>query len=81
MATKEIPKQFVHTCDGCKKAEINGSSSRPTYWTVLKIEADAYDYQGCAVASANQSHLLCQDCTSAVHKAINDTIVETRKSA
>ena len=76
MATREIPKQFLHTCDGCKKAETSTSSSRPNYWTELKIAADAYDYQGCAVASANQSHLLCQDCTSEVHKAINNAIAK-----
>ena len=78
MATREIPKQFIHTCDGCAKTETSTSSSRPAYWTGLKIEADAYDYQGCAVASANQSYLLCQECISTVHKAINDAITEMR---
>lgn len=78
MAVREIAAQFEHTCDGCGKVENQSSRSRPKYWTGLKIEADAYDFQGCAVANAGVDRVLCGDCTRIVHKAVNESIVAAR---
>jgi len=74
MATRKIPEAFEHICDGCKKTETSASSSRPKFWSTLTISRDAYDYQGCAVADASVSRLLCENCTSAVTKAVNASL-------
>lgn len=78
MGVREIPKQYEHTCDGCRVVKVTNFSSRPTYWTGLNIIADAYDYQGAAVADASVKRLLCYDCTVSVHKAVNNAIEERR---
>ena len=76
MAVRNIPARRVFVCDGCS-AEVE-SNSRPPHWTGLVIEANAYDYQGCAVADAGFSRILCADCTKVVHSAINAAMQERR---
>lgn len=76
MAVREIAARRIFVCDGCSVERE--SASRPAYWTGLKIEADAYDYQGCAVADASSSRVLCSDCTKAVHGAMNAAIAKAR---
>jgi hypothetical protein len=81
MGVREIPKQYEHTCDGCRAVKITDSSSRPAYWTGLHIIADAYDYQGAAVADGSTKRLLCDECTSVIHKAVNEAFVTRRALA
>lgn len=80
MGVREISASYEFVCDGCGLVEKRPSNSRPAYWTGLHIEAHAYDYQGCAVADASVKRLLCQDCTSEAHKAINNVIAARREA-
>jgi hypothetical protein len=79
MAIREVPRSYVYTCDGCgeehTQENANGhySNSRPSYWSKLKIEKDAYDYQGAPVADGSVELLLCNKCTSAIIESINTT--------
>lgn len=73
MTIKEIPQSFLYTCDGCGKEENLKTRSRPKYWVEIKILADAYDYQGAAVADASSHRLLCATCYESFGKAINET--------
>jgi hypothetical protein len=78
MAVREIPAAYEIVCDGCGVVHAAKDRSRPNYWTGLNIIADAYDFQGAPVANAGVERLLCQDCTSVVHKAVNDAITARR---
>jgi len=78
MAVRKIEARYEFSCDGCGASEETKSNSRPAYWTGLNVIADAYDFQGCAVANAGIDRLLCPDCTSATHKAINEAIAARR---
>lgn len=73
MAIKEIPQSFQCVCDGCGKEENLKTRSRPRYWIELKVLADAYDYQGCAVADASVHRILCEKCGEAFTNVINAT--------
>lgn len=78
MPVREIAARFEHKCDGCGLVKDSPSKSRPSHWTGLNIAADAYDFQGAAVADASVARLLCPTCTRTVHKAINDAISVAR---
>ena len=69
MGMTHVPATVRFTCDVCGKEDVG--NSRPKYWTELNIIADAYDFHGCAVASANHDRLLCSHCTGIIHAAIN----------
>lgn len=83
MTVIEIPKAYLYTCDCCgithrqENASGHYSNSRPSGWHRLKWDADALDYQGCAVGSAAFERLLCPDCGVLVRGSINK-IVESR---
>ncbi len=78
MAVTEVPKSYIYTCDSCGETHTqenaNGhySNSRPSYWSNLIIEKDAYDYQGAAVADGSVRLLLCNKCTSDIIDAVNE---------
>lgn len=80
MGIREIAASYEFVCDGCGKVEKKQSNSRPSHWAGLHISADAYDYQGCAVADASVNRLLCPICTDATHKAINTVMTVIRAS-
>lgn len=78
MGIREIQLSYEIICDGCGLKVEAKSKSRPNYWSGLNIVADQHDYQGYACASANVDRLLCRDCTSVTHAAINKAITERR---
>lgn len=78
MAVREIAASFEHECDGCKVIVSRSSASRPPHWTGLHILADAYDYQGTAVAETSVKRTLCAECSQIVHEAVNEAIAELR---
>lgn len=72
MTMKEIPQSFLYTCDGCGKEENLKTRTRPRRWVELNILADAYDYQGAAVADASSHRILCEKCYEFLGRAINE---------
>lgn len=72
MAVREIPASYEYTCDGCGAKQ--NAKSRPPHWTRLKIERDAYDYQGNACADASIDRLLCKSCSEIVFNAVNASL-------
>jgi len=74
MGVKEIPMQFLHTCDGCGSELITDAKSRPKYWADLTLAQDAYEYQGYAVADGTIKRSLCDRCKDKVTKAINQAL-------
>lgn len=81
MAIREIPRAFEYICDGCgaKHRQENAgghySDNRPRHWSNIKIERDAYDYQGSAVADASIERLLCLECSKCVVDAVNAAVL------
>jgi hypothetical protein len=77
MAIREIPRSFEYTCDGCRTVHVQENASghytnsRPSHWAHLKIEQDAHDFQGQAVADASITRLLCPVCSAKVFAAVN----------
>ena len=76
MGVKEIPREFLHTCDGCGVEHRKGSDSRPAHWGTLKLEQYAYDYQGAAVADGTVSMLLCSKCSDTAWEAARAAIAK-----
>lgn len=81
MAIREIPKAYVYVCDGCgtehKQENASGhySNSRPKHWSNLKLQRDAYNYQGAVCADGSVERLLCEKCTARIAEAINSALL------
>lgn len=75
---REVPRSFVYECDACgaehvqENASGHYTNSRPSQWMTLKLERDATDYQGAAVASADVKLLLCLSCGPRISAAVNE---------
>lgn len=76
MAIRHIPEIVVFICDGCSaEQKADGEyQRRPKYWSTLRVERDAYDYQGCAVADGSIERMLCRECSTKLENAINQAL-------
>ena len=82
MAIRVIPTKTIFVCDGCGK-EVDSDHplrlDRPKYWASLRVEADAYDFQGQAVADGSVRLLLCDECKTVVTEAVREALKERKK--
>ena len=80
MSIREIPRAFEYTCDFCKTDHLQqNAGSRPSGWGNLKLERDATDCQGNAVADGSQKWLVCPKCLAVLISTFDANLIRRLK--
>ena len=78
MSIKEIKQHWIIACDCCGVEKTQTGTHRPSTWIGIKVDQDALDYSGAAVADASVDLVLCGECGPQVIMAMNASVKAVR---
>lgn len=80
MAIRKIAPRTIFICDGCggEAEDTSGFWLRPPHWVEIRVNRDAYDYQGQAVADGSFTRLLCAGCALKGLTALDEALEERK---